>query len=210
MERETQVRVRSNGLLPRPHVYYLEMIVGPMFSGKSEELIRRVRRALIAEQQVQVFYPAQDTRANTGSISSRDGVTVLAEQMGRIADCRERLVALPHLPDVVAFDEAQFFDAELGPLIEELIGGGVSVIAAALDLDFAGRPFGTVIPQLVAIADRVDKLTAVCAVCGSEAAVRSQRLVDGRPATKESPLALVGDSAEGYEARCLRCYEPPR
>jgi thymidine kinase len=130
--------------------------------------------------------------------------------MGRIADCRERLVALPHLPDVVAFDEAQFFDAELGPLIEELIGGGVRVIAAALDLDFAGRPFGTVIPQLLAIADRVDKLTAVCAVCGSEAAVRSQRLVDGRPATKDSPLVLVGDSAEGYEARCLRCYEPPR
>jgi thymidine kinase len=137
-------------------------------------------------------------------------MTVLAEQVERIAECRERLFALTQLPDVVAFDEAQFFDDELGPLIEELIGGGVRVIAAALDLDFAGRPFGTVIPQLLAIADRVDKLTAVCAVCGSEAAVRSQRLVDGRPATKDSPLVLVGDTAEGYEARCLRCYEPPR
>lgn len=201
---------RGNGWLPRPHVYYLEMIVGPMFSGKSEELIRRVRRALIAEQQVQVFSPVQDTRANNGSIISRNGMTVTAEQVGKIADCRERLRALPHLPDVIAFDEAQFFDADLVPLIEELIGDGVRVIVAALDLDFAGRPFGAVIPPLLAIADRVDKLTAVCAVCGSEAAVRSQRLVDGRPATKDSPLVLVGDTAEGYEARCLRCYEPPR
>ncbi len=207
---ESELRARSNGLLPRPHVYYLEMIVGPMFSGKSEELIRRVRRALIAEQQVQVFSPVQDTRTSNGSIISRNGLTVTAEQVGKIVDCRERLLALPHLPEVIAFDEAQFFDEDLVPLIEELISGGVRVIVAALDLDFAGRPFGLVIPQLLAIADPVDKLTAVCAVCGSEAAVRSQRLVDGRPATKESPLVLVGDSAEGYEARCLRCYEPPR
>jgi thymidine kinase len=204
------LRVRRNGLPPPPHVYYLEMIVGPMFSGKSEELIRRVRRALIAEQQVQVFSPEQDTRSNNGSIISRNGLAVTADQVARIADCRERLLALPQLPEVIAFDEAQFFDGDLVPLIEELISDGVRVIVAALDLDFAGRPFGMVIPQLLAIADRVDKLTAVCAVCGSEAAVRSQRLVDGRPATKDSPLVLVGDSAEGYEARCLRCYEPPR
>jgi thymidine kinase len=207
---EIDARGRSNGLLPRPHVYYLEMIVGPMFSGKSEELIRRVRRAMIAEQQVQVFYPAQDTRASNGSIISRNGLKVVAEQVEQITHCRERLFALPQLPDVVAFDEAQFFDAGLVPLVEALIGGGVRVIVAALDLDFAGRPFGIIIPQLLAMADRVDKLTAVCAVCGSEAAVRSQRLVDGRPATKDSPLVLVGDTAEGYEARCLRCYEPPR
>ncbi len=206
---ETESRARSNRLLPRPHVYYLEMIVGPMFSGKSEELIRRVRRAMIAEQQVQVFYPAQDTRANNGSIISRNGLTVVAEQVDQAAACRERLFALPRLPDVVAFDEAQFFDAGLVPLVEALIGGGVRVIVAALDLDFAGRPFGPAIPHLLAMADRVDKLTAVCAVCGSEAAVRSQRLVDGRPAAKDSPLVLVGDRAEGYEARCLRCYEPP-
>lgn len=206
---ESDARRRGDGLLPRPHVYYLEMIVGPMFSGKSEELIRRVRRALIAEQDVQVFYPAQDTRANNGSIFSRNGLTVTAEQVRKIADCHERLFALPRLPDVIAFDEAQFFDAELVPLIETLIGSGVRVIVAALDLDFAGRPFGVVIPSLLAIADRVDKLTAVCAVCGSEAATRSQRLVNGRPATKDSPLVLVGDSAEGYEARCMRCYEPP-
>jgi thymidine kinase len=207
---EIESRVRSSGLLPRPHVYYLEMIVGPMFSGKSEELIRRVRRAMIAEQQVLVFSPAQDTRAANGSIISRNGLKVVAEQVAKAAVCRERLFSLTRLPDVVAFDEAQFFDAALGPVVEELIGEGVRVIVAALDLDFAGRPFGPVIPQLLAIADRVDKLTAVCAVCGSEAAVRSQRLVDGRPATKDSPLVLVGDTAEGYEARCLRCYEPPR
>ncbi len=201
---------QNNGLPLRPHVYYLEMIVGPMFSGKSEELIRRVRRAMIAEQQVQVFYPAQDTRTNNGSIASRNGLTVVAEQVAAIADCRDRLFSLPHLPDVVGFDEAQFFDAGLVPLVEELLVNGVRVIIAALDLDFAGRPFGPVIPHLLAMADRVDKLTAVCAVCGSEAAVRSQRLVDGRPATKDSPQVLVGDRAEGYEARCLRCYEPPR
>ncbi|HEU5369942.1 MAG TPA: hypothetical protein VFU69_15825, partial [Ktedonobacterales bacterium] len=84
---ESDARRRGDGLLPRPHVYYLEMIVGPMFSGKSEELIRRVRRALIAEQDVQVFYPAQDTRANNGSIFSRNGLTVTAEQVRKIADC---------------------------------------------------------------------------------------------------------------------------
>ncbi len=207
---EIGLRARNNGVIRRPHVYYLELIVGPMFSGKSEELIRRVRRAMIAEQQVQVFYPAQDIRANNGAISSRNGLTVVAEQVKGIADCRNRLLSLPHLPEVIAFDEAQFFDAGLAPLVEELIGNGVRVIVAALDLDFAGRPFGLAIPHLLAMADRVDKLTAVCAVCGSEAAVRSQRLVDGLPATKDSPLVLVGDRAEGYEARCLRCYEPPR
>jgi thymidine kinase len=202
-------RARSEMRLQRPHVHYLEMIVGPMFSGKSEELIRRVRRAMIAEQEVKVFYPAQDTRTNNGSITSRNGMAVMAEQMAATSTCRDLLLSLPQLPEVVAFDEAQFFDAGLVALAEELIANNVRVIVAALDLDFAGRPFGPAIPHLLAIADRVDKLTAVCAVCGSEAAVRTQRLVDGLPATKESPLVLVGDSAEGYEARCLRCYEPP-
>jgi thymidine kinase len=202
-------RARSETRLQRPHVYYLEMIVGPMFSGKSEELIRRVRRAMIAEQEVKVFYPAQDTRTNNGSITSRNGMAVMAEQMVATSTCRDLLLTMPHLPEVVAFDEAQFFDAGLVALAEELIASNVRVIVAALDLDFAGRPFGPAIPHLLAIADRVDKLTAVCAACGSEAAVRTQRLVDGLPATKESPLVLVGDSAEGYEARCLRCYEPP-
>ncbi|HEY7125101.1 MAG TPA: thymidine kinase [Ktedonobacterales bacterium] len=200
----------ERALAPRRHVYYLEMIVGPMFSGKSEELIRRVRRAMIAEQQVQLFYPAQDSRVQSGSIASRNGLNLHAEQAASINACRRHLRALPKLPDVVGFDEAQFFDGDLVGLVDELVAQDVRVIVAALDLDFAGRPFGLAIPHLLAIADRVDKLTAVCTVCGSEAAVRTQRLVDGRPATKESPLILVGDSAEGYEARCLRCYEPPR
>jgi thymidine kinase len=202
-------RAHSETRLQRPHVHYLEMIVGPMFSGKSEELIRRVRRAMIAEQEVKVFYPAQDTRTNNGSITSRNGMAVMAEQLAATSTCRDLLLSMPQLPEVVAFDEAQFFDAGLVALAEELIAHNVRVIVAALDLDFAGRPFGPAIPHLLAIADRVDKLTAVCAVCGSEAAVRTQRLVDGLPATKESPLVLVGDSAEGYEARCLPCYEPP-
>ncbi len=202
-------RAHNETRLQRPHVYYLEMIVGPMFSGKSEELIRRVRRAMIAEQEVKVFYPAQDTRTNNGSITSRNGMAVMAEQMAATSACRDLLLSMPQLPEVVAFDEAQFFDAGLVALAEELIAHNVRVIVAALDLDFAGRPFGPAIPHLLAIADRIDKLTAVCAVCGSEAAVRTQRLVDGLPATKESPLVLVGDRAEGYEARCLRCYEPP-
>jgi thymidine kinase len=201
---------REGVFAPRRHVYYLEMIVGPMFSGKSEELIRRVRRAMIAEQQVQLFYPAQDLRVQRGYIVSRNGLNLHAEQAANSAACRKHLHALPRLPDVVGFDEAQFFDGDLVPLVDELIAQDVRVIVAALDLDFAGRPFGLAIPHLLAIADRVDKLTAVCAVCGSEAAVRTQRLVNGSPATKESPLILVGDSAEGYEARCLSCYEPPR
>lgn len=201
---------RERVLAPRRHVYYLEMIVGPMFSGKSEELIRRVRRAMIAEQQVQLFYPAQDSRVQSGSIASRNGLNLHAEQATSISACRKHLHAHSKLPDVVGFDEAQFFDGDLVALVDELVAQDVRVIVAALDLDFAGRPFGLAIPHLLAIADRVDKLTAVCTVCGSEAAVRTQRLVDGRPATKDSPLILVGDSAEGYEARCLRCYEPPR
>ena len=187
----------ERALAPRRHVYYLEMIVGPMFSGKSEELIRRVRRAMIAEQQVQLFYPAQDSRVQRGHIVSRNGLNINADQAEHIAECRKHLHALPRLPDVVGFDEAQFFDGDLVALVDELLAQEVRVIVAALDLDFAGRPFGLAIPHLLAIADRVDKLTAVCTVCGSEAAVRTQRLVDGRPATKDSPLILVGDSAEG-------------
>src|SRR5215471_3417502 len=114
--------------LQRSHVYYLEMIVGPMFSGKSEELIRRVRRAMIAEQEVKVFYPAQDTRANNGSITSRNGMAVMAEQVAATSACRDLLLSMPHLPEVVAFDEAQFFDAGLVALTEELISSNVRVI----------------------------------------------------------------------------------
>src|SRR5215467_4149784 len=123
-------RARSEVLSLRPHVYYLEMIVGPMFSGKSEELIRRVRRAMIAEQGVKVFYPMQDTRTNTGSITSRNGMAVMAEQMEAISTCRDQLLASLQLPDVVAFDEAQFFDAGLVSLVEELIASNVRVIVA--------------------------------------------------------------------------------
>ncbi|MEL7058828.1 MAG: thymidine kinase [Acidobacteriota bacterium] len=171
---------------------HIEVIAGCMFSGKSEELIRRLRRAVIARQPVQIFKPAADTRSR--DLRSRDNRALDAETVGSSAELRERLRFGVR---VIGIDEAQFFDVALAPLASELADQGVRVIIAGLDLDFRGEPFGP-IPALLARADYVDKLHAVCVRCGSPASF-SQRLV------RADAQVLIGDT-ETYEARCRRCF----
>ncbi len=182
----------------------LEVICGPMFSGKTEEVVRRVRRAEIGRLRVRVFFPSQDIRSPLERIIARSGQATEAERIGTAAEIIERVGTGV---DVVAIDEAQFFDEDLVDVVQELLRAGRRVIVAGLDLDFAARPFGPM-PYLLALADRVDKLSAVCIRCGSPWATRTQRLIDGRPASNAAPVVLVGDG-DHYEARCVRCYAPP-
>nr|MBN1229705.1 thymidine kinase [Anaerolineae bacterium] len=184
----------------------LEVICGSMFSGKSEELIRRVRRAEIARQTVQVFKPSLDDRYGAGSVNSHDG-----RAKDAIAIERERPQdILDHINDgitVVAIDEAQFFSEKLVGIVNYLAyERDIRLIVAGLDLDFRGEPFQPM-PALMAHAEQVDKLHAICVVCGNEA-LRSQRLIDGKPAHYNDPIILIG-AQESYEARCRHCHEVP-
>lgn len=197
------------------HGGHLEVIVGPMFSGKSEELIRRVTRAVIARQRVAVFKPAIDDRYHITQVASHAGRSIEAVAVRDAAAIRAHLLGegalLPDpeqaLPEVVGIDEAQFFGPELGPLALELAGAGVRVILAGLDLDFRAEPFGCM-PDLLARAESVEKLTAICTVCGAPA-TRSQRLIGGQPARFDDPVVLVG-AREAYEARCRVHHEVAR
>jgi len=184
---------------------WIEVICGVMFSGKSEELIRRVRRAIIARRKVQVFKSHLDERyAGIYHISSHDGRTVQAVPI----DTPEQIArALEHDTQVVAIDEAQFLDASVVALATSLADRGIRVIVAGTDTDFRGEPFGAM-PQLLAVAEVVDKLHAICVQCGNPAS-RNQRLIGGRPARYDSPTIMVG-SAETYEARCRACHSVPR
>jgi thymidine kinase len=176
-----------------------------MFSGKSEELIRRVRRAVIARKKVQVFKSHLDARyAGIYQVSSHDGRTVEAVPV----DTPEQIAQLV-LPDtqVVAIDEAQFLSEGIVDLATALANRGVRVILAGTDNDFRGEPFGPM-PRLLAIAELVDKLHAICVVCGNPAS-RNQRLIEGKPARYDSPTIMVG-STEAYEARCRACHSVPR
>lgn len=174
----------------------IEVIAGGMFSGKSEELVRRLRRAVIARQEVQVFKPQADDRHGPETLVTRDGRTIAAETVGNAAAIAERL-----RPDVevVGIDEAQFFDSALVDLVMSLADRGVRVIVAGLDQDYLRRPFGNM-PALLAVAEYVDKTHAVCVICGAPAHY-SQRIAGG------GEVVQVGDS-ESYEARCRACYEP--
>ncbi len=173
----------------------IEVITGGMFSGKSEELLRRLRRALIARQRVQVFRIVTDTRdGEVDVLTTRDNRSLSAETVASSDEMREKLTLGV---EVVGIDEAQFFDAGLVGLATELADLGVRVIVAGLDLDFRRRPFGP-IPELMAIAEYVDKMHAVCVRCGA-AAQYSLRIAGG------DQQVLVGD-VETYEARCRRCY----
>jgi len=174
-----------------------------MFSGKSEELIRRVRRAEIAKQKVQVFKPSLDDRYSTQSVASHSGSYWEAIPVKDVADIASRIE--PDT-DVVAIDEAQFFDWTIADLCSDLADRGVRVIVAGLDLDFRGEPFGPM-PLLMAQAEIVDKLQAICVRCGAPAS-RTQRLINGVPASYNDPIILVGAS-EVYEARCRRCHQVP-
>ncbi|MBI5935413.1 MAG: thymidine kinase [Chloroflexi bacterium] len=182
----------------------VEVICGSMFSGKTDELIRRLVRANIAKQKVQVFKPAIDVRYAVEKVTSHAGSDFDAIPVKKAADIRAKLDADS---TVVGIDEAQFMDADVVVIARELADKGIRVLVAGLDQDFRGEPFGPM-PALMSLAERVDKLHAICMVCGDEAS-RTQRLVNGKPARYDDPVVIVGAS-EMYEARCRRHHEVPR
>ncbi len=185
-------------------VYSFEIITGPMSCGKTEELLRRVKRCIIAQKKVKVISPEIDTRAKGDYIESRNGLWLDAIT---VKNARDILNYISSDDEIVAIDEIQFFDMEIVSVVRKLVEHGKRVIASGLDLDFKGEPFGAM-PELLCLADKVDKLTAVCMKCGSDHATRTQRLINGAPADKSSPLIMIGGD-ETYEARCLKCYELP-
>ncbi len=184
------------------HAGRIEVICGSMFCGKTEELIRRLRRAIIARQKVKVFKPEIDDRYGIQQITSHSGQSVEAIAVEESAD----ILALANGDaTVVAIDEAQFFDAGIVSVVQRLAEEfDIRVIIAGLDTDFRGEPFGAM-PRLLSIAEEVIKLQAICVVCG-EAASRTQRLVNGRPAAFDDPIIMVG-AQESYEARCRQHHE---
>jgi len=186
---------------PRYNGGWIELICGSMFSGKTEELIRRVRRAEIARQKVQVFKPAMDTRYASEKVTAHSGSQIQATE---VKNAKALLDAVEGDTTVVAIDEIQFFDWEIAHVCNELADRGLRVIVAGLDMDFRGEPFGPV-PVVMAQAELVDKLQAICVRCGAPAS-RTQRLVDGVPASYDDPVIKVGAS-EVYEARCRVCHE---
>lgn len=181
----------------------LEVITGSMFCGKSDELIRRLRRAKIANKTIQVFKPAIDNRYAEAKVVSHAGNEFDAVAVEKAADIRAQLKTDTA---VVGIDEAQFLDAEIVAVVKYMADNGVRVIVAGLDTDFRGEPFGSM-PTLTAQAERVDKLHAICMVCGGDAS-RTQRLVNGSPANYNDPIVIVGAS-EMYEARCRTHHEVP-
>ncbi len=186
-------RIKENGSIT--------VICGSMFSGKTEELIRLVRRAMHARKRVQVFKSDLETRSETSLIRTHDGTSFMA-----IAVPDSRILEQKLEPDVqiVGIEEVQFFDEGIVALCRRLADRGVQVIVAGLDQDFRGLPF-TFMPTLLALADDVLKLHAICMVCGGEAS-RTQRLIDGRPAAWDEPTILIG-AEDSYEARCRRCHK---
>ena len=183
---------------------WIEVICGSMFSGKSEELIRRVRRAQFAKQQIAVFKPEIDNRYGEESVVSHNGTTVIAKS---VASSAHIIDFDKSQYDIIGIDEAQFFDEGIVETVMALADEGFRVIIAGLDQDFRGEPFGPM-PRLMAIAEHVTKLQAVCMDCGSPAS-RTQRLINGMPAGYDDPIILVGAS-EAYEARCRKHHEVPK
>ena len=182
----------------------IEVVCGSMFSGKTEELIRRLVRATIAKQKVQVFKPAIDVRYAVEKVASHTGSTFDAIPIQKAADIRAKM---DKDTTVIGIDEAQFLDPEVVAVAREMAARGVRVIVAGLDTDFRGEPFGSM-PGLMSEAEEVLKLHAICMVCGDNAS-RTQRLVNGKPARYDEPIVIVGAS-ELYEARCRLHHEVPR
>jgi thymidine kinase len=182
----------------------IEVVCGSMFSGKTDELIRRMRRAVIARQKVQVFKPTIDLRYAAEKVTSHAGAdfeAIPVENSGEIA------AKLDPDTTVVGVDEAQFFDEGIIEVVRQLAERGIRVLVAGLDTDFRAEPFGPM-PTLMAVAEHVDKLQAICMVCG-EPASRTQRLLNGKPARYDEPVVIVGAS-ELYEARCRQHHQVPR
>uniref|UniRef100_A0A540VBF9 Thymidine kinase n=2 Tax=Litorilinea aerophila TaxID=1204385 RepID=A0A540VBF9_9CHLR len=188
----------------QPSGGWIELICGSMFSGKTEELLRRVRRAEIARKRVQLFKPQLDHRYGLDRVTSHNGLS--REEVIVVEKAEEILPLVLPETEVIAIDEVQFFDWSIADVCTVLADQGRRVILAGLDQDFRGEPFGPM-PLLMALAERVDKLHAICVVCGASAS-RTQRLIDGRPARYDDPIILVGGS-ERYEARCRNCHQVP-
>jgi thymidine kinase len=181
----------------------VEVIAGPMFAGKTEELLRRVRRAGIAGRSVVLISHALDTRGGGTRIASHAGLTSPSVAVGSAA---EIAAAVPDDADLVAIDEAQFFGPDLVPAVADLAARGKVVVVAGLDVTFTGRPFEP-LPSLMALAERVDKLTAVCTVCGADAVFHARVVATSPPDT--GLIAENVGGSETYQARCRRHFAPP-
>lgn len=180
---------------------WIEVITGPMFAGKSEELIRRIKRLEYAHKKTLVFKPKIDNRYSENEIVSHSKIKTRSIN---IETAQDILKYVDHDTEAVVIDEVQFLDHEIVHVVEELANRGIRVIVAGLDRDFRGEPFQNM-PELLALAEDVTKLTAICMRCGAPA-TRTQRLVNGEPASYNDPIIIVGAS-ESYEPRCRHCHE---
>ncbi len=179
---------------------WIEVISGSMYAGKTEELLRRIRRLEYARKTVLVFKPKIDNRYSEGEVVSHNNDRIRSIN---IATPRDILKYIDPLPYAIAIDEVQFLDREVIDICDELANKGVRVILAGLDRDFRGEPFG-IMPELLSRAEYVTKLHAICQVCGAPA-TRTQRIINGKPAKYSDPIILVG-AKEHYEARCRHCH----
>jgi len=180
---------------------WIEIITGPMFAGKTEELIRRIRRLEYAKKNILVFKPEIDTRYEKEYLTSHNKNKAKSIS---IKEAKEIMQHIDDTVDVVAIDEVQFLDEEIIPIVDFLATNGVRVIINGLDMDFRGEPF-SMMPTLLSMAEYIDKLSAVCLSCG-QPATRTQRIIDGKPAKYYDPIVLIG-AEENYEARCRQCHK---
>lgn len=184
---------------------WIECICGSMFSGKSEELLRRIKRGVIAKQKVLLFKPSIDNRYDENRVSTHNGNSYDSISIEKSSDILNFVKDTKY--DIIGIDEIQFFDNDIVKIINKLADDGIRVIVAGLDIDFKAEPFHPM-PEIMAISEMVTKLHAVCNKCGKEAS-RSQRLINGKPAKYDDPVVVIGAS-ESYEARCRHCHEIER
>ena len=184
---------------------WIECICGSMFSGKSEELLRRIKRGVIAKQKVLLFKPSIDNRYDENRVSTHNGNSYDSISIEKSSDIFKFVKDTKY--DIIGIVEIQFFDNDIVKIINKLADDGIRVIVAGLDMDFKAEPFHPM-PEIMAISEMVTKLHAVCNKCGKEAS-RSQRLINGKPAKYDDPIVVIGAS-ESYEARCRHCHEIER
>ena len=184
---------------------WIECICGSMFSGKSEELLRRIKRGVIAKQKVLLFKPSIDNRYDENRVSTHNGNSFESVNIDKAEQIYDYVIDKEY--DIIGIDEVQFFDDKIIEVINKLADDGIRVIVAGLDMDFKAEPFHPM-PEIMAISEMVTKLHAVCNKCGKEAS-RSQRLINGKPAKYDDPIVVIGAS-ESYEARCRHCHKIKR
>ena len=184
---------------------WIECICGSMFSGKSEELLRRIKRGVIAKQKVLLFKPSIDNRYDENRVSTHNGNSYDSISIEKSSDILNFVKDTKY--DIIGIDDIRFFDNDIVKIINKLADDGIRVIVAGLDMDFKAEPFHPM-PEIMAISEMVTKLHAVCNKCGKEAS-RSQRLINGKPAKYDDPVVVIGAS-ESYEARCRHCHEIER